>query len=74
MQCEYDGCGWHAIAPSARAAQEQYTEHVIEEHTTEVDVELPEGMVQVRSGENDEWELMSFEEAQALHRDGHADD
>ena len=74
MQCRYEECGWRAIAPSARAAREQYTEHVVEEHTAEVDAEVPDGMVQVRTGGDEEWELMTFEEAREFGREHHADD
>lgn len=65
--CNRPGCGWRAIAPSAAAAVKQYARHVLEAHSTEVEADVPEGMVQVRSGEDDEWTTMTVEEAREFH-------
>lgn len=66
-RCTRAGCGWGAIAPSGAAATEQYVRHLVEDHASVVDVGIPEGMVQVRVGENDEWVTMTPDEARELH-------
>ncbi|WP_158056176.1 hypothetical protein [Halorussus halophilus] len=71
LRCEKPGCRWTAIAPSSAAAREQYREHLKDEHTTEVDAEIPEGMVQVKV--DGEWKTMTPEEAKSFHEDGHGD-
>lgn len=67
VRCAYDGCGWRAIAPSETAAEEQYAEHIVTDHAEEVDAEIPDGMVQVRNGEDAEWRTMTLEQALAFH-------
>lgn len=66
VRCHYPGCAWQAIAPSTAAAREQYLQHVVDEHAREVDVDIPEGMVQVKVGD-DEWRTVTPEEARRLH-------
>lgn len=73
MRCQRPNCGWEAIAPSGAAAREQYAEHLVEAHTTTVEAEVPDGMVQVRAGEDDEWTTVTVEEARRLHEDLHGD-
>lgn len=68
LRCYHPGCRWQSIAPSLPAAREQYVEHLVDEHVREVDAEVPEGMVQVRFGEDDEWRTVTREEARRLHR------
>lgn len=67
-QCPLPDCGWSAIAPSEEAASRQLEDHFIEVHTEEVDADIPEGMVQVRCGPDDEWRTMTPEEARAFHQ------
>jgi predicted small metal-binding protein len=67
VHCTQTGCGWQSIAPSEPAAQRQYAEHLVEEHTEDVDREIPAGMVEVRLGEDDEWRTMTVEQAKAFH-------
>lgn len=67
-QCPLPHCGWQAIAPSEEAASRQLEEHFLEVHTEEVDADIPEGMVQVRCGPDDEWRTMTPEEARAFHQ------
>lgn len=75
IRCSYDGCRWQSIAPSEEAAQEQYATHLVEAHTTEVDAEIPDGMVQVKMDAADDWRTMTPEQAAAFHRAVHeADD
>lgn len=73
MMCDWDGCGWQAIAASITGAYDQYVEHVIDEHSTEVEIdeEIPEGMVQVKLGPDDEWRLVTVEQAKRLHDEVH---
>ncbi|EJN60430.1 hypothetical protein [Halogranum rubrum] len=66
LQCSRPGCGWQAFAPSAAAAREQYLIHLVEAHATDVDAEIPDGMVQVHVGDG-EWMTVSFDEATELH-------
>lgn len=75
MRCPRPDCGWHAVAPSEAAAREQLAEHVVAEHAREADPDetIPEGMVQVRVGEDDEWKTVTVEEAKALHEAHHDD-
>jgi predicted small metal-binding protein len=70
-RCKRPGCGWQSIAPSEEAAFDQYVEHLVEEHAERVDADVPEGMVQVRFGESDEWRTVTPEEAHRLHREHH---
>lgn len=74
MRCRYDGCGWHAVAPSAAAARDQYAAHVVDEHATEVEADVPDGMVQVRAAEDDEWVTVTPERAKELHDDHYGGD
>jgi predicted small metal-binding protein len=74
MRCLRPGCGWQAIAASRRAATEQYARHLVEAHSTEADAEVPEGMVQVRAGDTEEWQTVTVEEAKRLHALHHEDD
>lgn len=73
VRCDYDDCGWQAIAPSATVAAEQYAEHIVTAHAESVDAEIPDGMVQVRDGEESEWRTMTVEQALAFHRSVHDD-
>ncbi|WP_255150975.1 hypothetical protein [Halorarius halobius] len=67
VRCGYDGCGWCAIAPTERAAREQYADHLVAEHAREVDADLPAGTVQVRHGDDAEWRTVPVEEALGYH-------
>ena len=67
VHCTHDDCGWHAIAPSPAAAKRQYATHLVEEHASEVDADIPDGKVQVRIDEDDEWRTMTFEQAKTFH-------
>ena len=71
VRCAYEGCGWQAIAPSREAADEQYAEHIVTEHAETVDADIPDGMVQVRDGEDAEWRTMTVEQALAFHEGIH---
>jgi predicted small metal-binding protein len=73
IRCSQPGCAWQAIAPSEDAAWTQYAEHLVDEHAQSVDVDIPEGMVQVRFGEDDEWVTVTAEEARELHDAVHGD-
>lgn len=71
LRCHYVGCGWHALAPSERAAREQLDAHIAAAHVSEVDAEVPDGMVQVKTGDDDEWRTVPPEEAARLHEREH---
>lgn len=66
VRCSHHDCSWHAIAPSEDAAWGQYAEHLVAEHAKTVDVDIPEGMVQVRF-RDDEWITTTLDEARRLH-------
>lgn len=72
-RCDREGCGWQAIAPTGAAAAEQFARHLVAAHGRETDADVPEGMVQVRTGEDDEWTTMTLEEAKAFHATRHGD-
>ena len=67
VRCSHDDCHWRSIAPSATAAWGRYAEHLVEEHATAVDVDIPEGMVQVKLEGDGEWITTTPEHAHALH-------
>jgi predicted small metal-binding protein len=67
VRCSHPGCGWQALAPSEAVAWERYAEHLVAEHASTVDVDIPEGMVQIRFGDGDEWVTTTVEEAGRLH-------
>lgn len=67
VRCSHPGCSWQAIAPSESAAWSQYAEHLVAEHARTVDADVPEGMVQVKLREGDEWITATVEEARELH-------
>lgn len=69
--CPHPGCSWQAIAPTTDAALTQYAEHLVEEHSRTVDVDIPEGMVQIKLHEDGEWITTTFEEAKKLHDTAH---
>ena len=71
VRCGYPGCSWRAIAPSADAARRQYSAHLVREHATEVDVDIPDGMVQVKLEAEGEWITTTPEAARALHKSEH---
>jgi predicted small metal-binding protein len=71
VHCTHPGCGWQAIAPSQPAAQKQYAEHLVAAHATETDADIPDGKVEVRVDEDDEWRTMTFEQAKAFHEGLH---
>jgi len=71
IRCSHPGCPWQAIAPSTAAARAQYAEHLVAEHATDVDADIPEGMVQVKLHEDGEWITTTIEEARALHEAAH---
>ncbi|MFB6183605.1 MAG: hypothetical protein ABEI96_03535 [Haloarculaceae archaeon] len=74
FRCTRPGCGWQAIAASEAAARDQYLRHLVGEHTTEVDADVPDGKVQVRYGDREEWLTVTLEEAKRLHEAYHAGD
>lgn len=67
VRCTHPGCGWQSIAPSEAIAREQFADHLVEAHAREVDADVPDGKVQVRIDEDDEWRTMTFEQAKAFH-------
>ncbi|MDG5775310.1 hypothetical protein VB773_10515 [Haloarculaceae archaeon H-GB2-1] len=69
--CRQPGCGWQAIAPSESAAREQYLAHLLDEHTTDVDADVPEGMVQVKLDAEADWVTVTVAEAKRLHERNH---
>ena len=71
LHCEHPNCGWTAIAPSERVARERYVDHLLDEHTREVDAEIPEGTVQVKVGDDDEWTTVPLEEARQIREEFH---
>lgn len=73
LRCSHPGCAWQAIAPSAEAASEQYAEHLVTEHAKTVDVDIPDGMVQVKLEADGEWITTTPEEARELHDAAHHD-
>jgi predicted small metal-binding protein len=74
VRCTHADCGWQSIAPSEAAAQRQYADHLVDVHAETVDREIPDGLVEVRLGEDDEWRTMTFEQAQAFHDAVHEQD
>ena len=70
LRCSHHGCSWQAIAPSEDAAWDQYAEHLVAEHSETVDVDVPDGMVQVRF-RDDDWITVTFDEARRLHKNVH---
>jgi predicted small metal-binding protein len=74
IRCSRPGCGWQAIAASRQAAAEQYARHLVETHSTEESAEIPDEMVQVRAGDDNEWQTVTLEEAKRLHALQHEDD
>lgn len=66
-RCTHPGCSWQAFAPTEDAALAQYAEHLVEAHSKTVDVDIPDGMVQIRLQEGGEWITTTFEEARQLH-------
>lgn len=73
LRCSYDECSWQAIAPSEDAAQQQLAKHVVETHTEPVDVDIPDGKVEVRFEAEGEWMTVTTEEAKQLHDEIHDD-
>jgi hypothetical protein len=71
VQCSHTDCSWRAIAPSEDAAWSQYASHVVAEHTATVDVDVPEGMVQIKLDGSDEWVTTTPEDARRLHEAAH---
>ncbi|WP_396612722.1 DUF1059 domain-containing protein [Haloferax sp. S1W] len=70
-RCSHPGCSWQAIAPSDDAALEQYAEHLVNAHAKTVEADIPDGMVQIKLREDDEWITTTFEEARDLHDSFH---
>jgi len=73
VRCSHPGCGWQAIAPSESAAWAQYAAHLVEAHGRVIDVDIPDGMVQVKLEADGEWITTTIEEARALHDAVHED-
>jgi predicted small metal-binding protein len=73
VRCAHPGCSWRPIAPSEDAAWSQYAEHLVEEHTRTVEADVPEGMLQVKLTEDDEWMTVTVEQARRLHDVVHGD-
>lgn len=61
LACPDEDCGWQAVAPSRRAGLAQLAEHLVAEHGTVVDADVPEGTVQMRR--DGEWTTVPIEEA-----------
>ncbi|WP_435153558.1 hypothetical protein [Haladaptatus sp. DFWS20] len=68
IRCSQRGCSWVAVAPSERVAWKQYESHVLCEHVETVEIDIPEGYVQVRTDDG-EWETMTAEEARQFYDD-----
>ncbi|WP_266076935.1 hypothetical protein [Haladaptatus caseinilyticus] len=68
IRCSQRECGWVAVAPSEQAAWRQYESHLLREHveTVEMEMDIPDGYVQVRT-DDDEWETMTPEEARQFY-------
>ncbi|MFB6074159.1 MAG: hypothetical protein ABEJ89_04025 [Haloarculaceae archaeon] len=73
VYCSHPGCGWQSIAPSEAAAWDQYAEHLVAEHADEVEADIPEGMVQIKLGPDEEWVTATVEEAHQLHDEVHGE-
>jgi hypothetical protein len=71
VQCSHAGCSWQSIAPSEDVAWEQYASHVVAEHARTVEADVPEGKVQIKLREDDEWITATAEEAWKLHQAVH---
>ncbi len=69
--CDHENCGWRSIAPSAAAAREAYARHLVRAHAEPVDAEIPPGMVEIRTTEDEPWERVDLEEAKRRHRTHH---
>ncbi len=66
IQCSQQGCGWVAIAPSKQSARRQYEDHILSEHVTTVEAEVPDGHVQVRTDDG-EWKTITKEQAREFY-------
>lgn len=71
--CAYDGCSWQSIAPAEEAARQQYAEHIVSDHAETIDVDIPDGMVQIKLGEDGDWITTTREAARMLHDQVHGD-
>lgn len=69
LHCSKPDCSWRAIAPSVDAAWSQYADHLVAEHSKTVDVDIPDGMVQLKFREEDDWITVPLEEAHALQNE-----
>ena len=69
LRCSHPGCPWQAIAPSRDAAMDQYAAHLVDEHRETVDADIPDGMVQIKLAEDENWVTTTVEEARELHED-----
>lgn len=74
VRCDRPGCRWQAIAATQEGAAEQYARHLVEQHTTECEGEVPDGMVQVRFDDAEEWQTVTPEEAKRIHALRHGRD
>lgn len=74
IRCTQPGCRWQAIAASREAAEAQLDEHLREEHLEDVPAELPEGVVQVKVDEDDDWQTLTLEDVDRLFEDARSDD
>ncbi len=74
LRCSHPQCSWRAIAPSEEAAWPEYAQHLVETHSTTVDADIPEGMVQLKFDDDGDWITVSVEEAGEIQREGHDED
>ncbi|MFB6188770.1 MAG: hypothetical protein ABEI57_02700 [Halapricum sp.] len=74
IRCPHPGCVWQSIAASQAGARQQYADHLVEAHADRVEADIPDGMVQVRVDEEDDWRTMTPEQARAFHRGVHETD
>jgi hypothetical protein len=63
QSCGFADCGWHALAPSRRAATRQFERHLLADHVEVVDDDVPAGTVKVRRDGDAEWTAVPVEDA-----------
>ncbi|MBX0322313.1 DUF1059 domain-containing protein [Halomicroarcula sp. F13] len=72
-RCSHPGCSWRAIAPADDAVWGQYARHLVAEHSTTVDADIPSGIVQLKFEADEDWITVPVEEARALQAERHSD-
>ena len=73
LSCSHDDCSWRPVAPSKDAARQQLAEHVVEEHSRSVDVDIPDGKIEVKFEKDGEWMTVTAEEANQLYEQSRDD-